>query len=412
MNLFDDNDGDDDEFEDNIFDVLVKMANVDEDILLHERGYIKVDTLCRTIQGSLHKALKVSAVPQQQHNQQKFVAIKKTSKTLLQNSGFHLKSAVRSITMQGGFSFCVSENIKKEAKILQYLTVRNSCIGGYLVKFVDFFESDNDYFLVTEYIESQTNLRQFIAKCHQFMEDGKLSFIHYMKTIKFLFWQIAVTITWMHVTMQCCHLDLNTENIMVERGNFVENAKKQTYSIDPGVSIKIIDFGVAEIFNRKVRLNAVQEYEEMELDEKYDAEADARFHCLKAGLNIDNEAYLAPEVFQGDLYDGRAADNWALGIILFECLTNRHLYGPLDVANMSNGYLALHQGTLLQYLDRHNLSRYFTANSFSLLVQLLSINGKNRLHHMHLLQHQWFAIYYNMYEHQLAKKFRFRAGLE
>ena len=66
------------------------------------------------------------------------------------------------------------------------------------------------------------------------------------------------------------------------------------------------------------------------------------FICCKCTLNIDNESYLSPAQFDGYLYDARCAGNWSSGMILFETMTNRKLFGPYDVMMKKNGFYALY----------------------------------------------------------------------
>ena len=124
------------------------------------------------------------------------VAIKKTSKQL-HRSG---ESAEKD-----GFSTIVEENIIKEAMILKHLTKDNKPNGGYIAKYIDFFESDTDYYLVMEYVGDK-NLSEFVKEAHKYIDEKKLKLAEYKRVIKFLFWQICVTVHWMHQDMKTCHL--------------------------------------------------------------------------------------------------------------------------------------------------------------------------------------------------------------
>eukprot|EP01084_Bolivina_argentea_P312939 541832_1 len=165
-----------------IFDLLNRISEVDEDCTLAEHGYTKVHKLSNTLQGDLWKAEDI--------NTGKYVAIKRTEKSLL-------KQGI-AIDPEDNMSICVSENIIKEAIILKHLTVDNHCIGNHIVEYIEMFESDTDYYLVMEYIQSEMNLKQFIAKANEYKNDNKLKLKHYQKIMKYLYWQLIVTINWMH----------------------------------------------------------------------------------------------------------------------------------------------------------------------------------------------------------------------
>eukprot|EP01083_Nonionella_stella_P256016 877972_1 len=93
----------------------------DEDNVFRQHGYIKINKLCDTLQGTLFKALPMRQVP---GHQPRYVAIKKTNKLLLKER----------IAIEDDVNLCVSENIIKEALILRYLTVQNTPIGNYIVQ--------------------------------------------------------------------------------------------------------------------------------------------------------------------------------------------------------------------------------------------------------------------------------------
>lgn len=124
------------------------------------------------------------------------VAIKQISKKL-HRSGESIQ--------EDGFSTIVEKNIIKEAMILKYLTKDNRPNGGYIAKYIDFFESDDDYYLVMEYVGDK-NLAQFVKEAHQYIKEKKLKLSAYKQVIKYLFWQISVMVHWMHQDMKTCHL--------------------------------------------------------------------------------------------------------------------------------------------------------------------------------------------------------------
>eukprot|EP00483_Globobulimina_turgida_P006511 UN06521 len=154
--------------------------------ILKQNGYRKLSTICNTLQDELYKAKDMKS--------KQLVAIKRTNKLLFASGIAHEEET----------TFCVSENIIREALILQYLTIHNKCIGGYIIQFINFFQSESDYYLVIEYIDSQINLKQFVEMAQQHIQNGTLKLKRYQKTIQYLYWQLAVTLQWLHNSMKCC----------------------------------------------------------------------------------------------------------------------------------------------------------------------------------------------------------------
>ena len=106
-------------------------------------------------------------------------------------------------------------------------------------------------------------------------------------------------------------------------------------------------------------------------------------------MNIDYEAYHAPNQFQGFPYDARKADMWSLGMLFYEMLAGHKLYRPEHIISKSrdNGYWALHHGKLEQYIKIEGVDTKFI---YSLLCGLLDINQDTRLSALNTIQHDYF----------------------
>eukprot|EP01083_Nonionella_stella_P146151 459261_1 len=357
---------------------------VDEVLLFGKHGYNKVTKLRDTLQGELFKANQICS--------NRYVVIKKTNKSLFKER----------VAVEDGMRLCVSENIIKEALILQHLTMNNHCIGDCIIQFIDYFESDTSHYLVLEYIESETNLKQFVSLAHRYISDGLLTLKEYKKAIKYLCWQLAVTMDWLHNSMHCCHLDICCDNIMLQNCSF-KKLRNGSLAINPRISIKIVDFGVAEMFIPQPH--------------------GSTFTCYKQGLSLENEAYLAPNVFANEVYNASCADMWSLGVVLFECLTGQRLYSARDIGdylsmkyncttytikhaiNTDNGYRALHQNTLRQYITTNrNYAMYLSIMPIGLLTGLLDSTERKRLNASSVLKHAWFVRYFEANRNQIESK--------
>lgn len=178
-----------------VIQLFSKIQSTQQQITFFKHGYKIMNKLCNTLQGELFKAISTKSSTTESSTIS-CVAIKKTGKHL----------CGQRIAFEEDITFIVDENILKEALILKHLTVDNQCIGDYICKFKDFFECDENLYLVTEYIDSEMNLKQFIKKSFEYMKNGKLLRADYHKTVKYIMWQIAVTIHWLHDVYHCMYL--------------------------------------------------------------------------------------------------------------------------------------------------------------------------------------------------------------
>ena len=166
--------------------LLLELHEMDQNSILEQHGYHQINKICDTLQGQLILAEKTW------NKQRVRVVIKQTDKETFEQR----------VAKQDDMIYCVEKNIVKEALILHHLTVDNEPIANYIVKFVDFFQSEHDYYLIMEYIDG-INLKQFVDKAHQYINDGKLSLKEYQKIIKYIFWQLIALIRWLHDDMHC-----------------------------------------------------------------------------------------------------------------------------------------------------------------------------------------------------------------
>ena len=105
-------------------------------------------------------------------------------------------------TIMDGMNIVVDENIVKEAIILHHLTVDNKPAGSAICKLLAFFESAKAYYIVMEVAGTQT-LKEFVDRAHDYIRTGKLKVAHWKKICKYVSWQIAATLYWMHTDMNC-----------------------------------------------------------------------------------------------------------------------------------------------------------------------------------------------------------------
>eukprot|EP01084_Bolivina_argentea_P032035 59266_1 len=280
------------------------------------------------------------------------------------------------------------ENIMKEAIILNYLSVLNKPPSDNICEFIDFIETDTDCYLIQEYGGSQT-LAHFVKIAHQYISQKKLKLKHWRITVKFVFWQLSVMTHWMHNDMNVCHLDLNTDNILIKNGDFFLNQKDGTITVDSkNLSVKISDFGFAEIFPFEINENNVQN-------------GYSNFTCAKHGLTKDH-AHKSPQQYNGQTFDARKTDCYSLGVILYEMLTGSKPYSyPSDT---DKGYLALQTKELANYLATNGLSKHVYRSTLTLVEGLTNISEEERMSTPQILTHEWFKHYYDRYKIRIEQK--------
>jgi eukaryotic-like serine/threonine-protein kinase len=143
-------------------------------------------------------------------------------------------------------------------------------------------DDDGNLFIAMEYCEG-VDLKRTIA-------EGRLSLFEASEIIL----QVADVLANAH-EKGVIHRDLKPENIMIRRGL-------------RGVHAKVLDFGIARLMNAGTRLTQV-------------------------GAIAGTPRYMSPEQVHGQEVDNRA-DIYALGVLLFECLTGKQPFDGHTIAEI------------------------------------------------------------------------------
>ena len=131
-----------------------------------------------------------------------------------------------------------------------------------VVRFYDAFETENELFIISEFVGGQTLLEKI-------NDEGSLA----EPEVRRLFCQLVSAIDYLHSTARIVHRDLKCENILLDRSG----------------NIRIIDFGLSNIL-----------------------ETDDSLFETKCG----SPGYVAPEIVNGKMYS-KSTDIWSLGVILY-----------------------------------------------------------------------------------------------
>lgn len=155
--------------------------------------------------------------------------------------------------------------LEREIAVMKLLEHEN------IVRLYDVWENSNELYLIMEYVEGG-ELFHYVKHRKGLPEDETI----------IIFRQIIAALLYCH-RMHICHRDLKPENIL----------------LDPAkLSVKLIDFGMAAL------------------------QANGKMLTTPCG----SPHYAAPEVVSARPYDGKQADVWSCGVILYVMLTGTTPY--------------------------------------------------------------------------------------
>lgn len=147
----------------------------------------------------------------------------------------------------------------------------------YLLRFIDMLESEKNVYIITE-LGSHGELFDFL------LERGPPGAA---LTLQF-FRQLIYGLDFLHCH-DICHRDIKPENILLDEND----------------NVKIADFGFARFLKSSA-----------------------------AETSCGSPHYAAPEVIKAEPYDGKAADVWSLGVVLYTLLTGRRPFEDTSLKNL------------------------------------------------------------------------------
>eukprot|EP00483_Globobulimina_turgida_P000024 UN00024 len=137
------------------------------------------------------------------------------------------------------------------------------------------------------------NLFNFVVNVHKYISNGHLNINEWHKMAKIIFQQMVECIDYLH-SKNICHFDISLENWLINDVQIefdVSEKGKFTFCYE-NIQIKLIDFGLAELF-----------------EEKADCASDK--YCGK-------EKYHSPEITaKKNTFNAKANDVWCLGVCLY-----------------------------------------------------------------------------------------------
>jgi serine/threonine protein kinase len=311
---------------------------------LRKHGYIKYKYIADTLQGCTFMAKRSGDGSE--------VVIKSTKKELY----------ARGITIsKEGKAFNIREDIVAEGRMMRYFMNNNP--PSSLIAFYDFFEDESRYYLVME--NGGIDFFDFVVRCHDLINTGKLSMKEWRKQCKFMFAQIIQCIKWLHDVMHYCHLDISLENILISQdAYFDENTGKLNKCY-----VKFIDFGLAEGFDL----------------------SDNPFYLSKK--YVGKTHYKSPKVYaKKEEFRANKADIWSLGVCLFMMIIGAPPYNKPHKKDAGYRFIAEEKITKLLY--SWNRIKYVTPNLYDLMERMLCCDEKRRISMTEIVRHDWLKIYF------------------
>ena len=217
----------------------------------------------------------------------------------------------------------VLDNPMKECEIMRRLTGHKHVLS--LLQ--EHYDSENGlHWMVLKYCP-KGEFSDYVAK-NKFLDES---------TARHYFRQMLLGLSFLH-SANICHLHISLENML----------------LDEAGQLKICDFGVARLMR--------------ENGSNFPAPIRERPGKLR---------YMAPEILRGDAFDGRKADLFSLGVVLYICLVGSP---PFQFAAGSDLRFAMASpGRLSAMLQRLRVAERVPAGAVDLLTGLFRLDPSNRL---------------------------------
>ncbi|KAJ6250022.1 serine/threonine-protein kinase gin4-related [Anaeramoeba flamelloides] len=222
----------------------------------------------------------------------------------------------------------ISEKPQRKKKIEREISVLKLLKHQNLMRLYDVYETSKYLYLIMEYVSGGELFDLLVSK-------GSIS---HSKSLN-IFQQIIYGLSYLHERL-ICHRDLKPENLLLDKNH----------------CIKIADFGMAQIMKKGSLLKT----------------------------SCGSPHYAAPEVISGMEYDGKKADVWCCGIILFALISGRL---PFDSKNIKRLLLKIKKG-------EYKMSSKFTKDERDIIKKMLVVDPKKRISIDEIKKHPWFTSNY------------------
>ena len=210
--------------------------------------------------------------------------------------------------------------LQREIDTMAFLKHKN------VVSLHDFFEDENNFYLVLDYCEG--------GSLYDLIRTGVRMREPQVATV---FRQIVEAVAFCHAR-GVAHRDLKPQNVL----------------ITTMPNIKVSDFGLCGYIDEKPMMNSF----------------------------CGSPCYAAPECLNHVEYDGRKADVWSLGVILFELVTGEH---PWNIANTAQMLQQIRNGSYV-------VPVFVSSACSDLIGAMLTVEPDSRIPLSDILAHPWLKL--------------------
>ena len=229
----------------------------------------------------------------------------------------------------------IGNSNSKYKKTIKEINILKNMDHPNIVKFYDFFQEEEYFYLMMEYLEGCT-LKQYIKNNENISEDNARIIIK----------QLLTALSYLHYTCDICHRDVKPENIMFKEKNDINN-------------LKLLDFGLSlDSFESKNHLE-----------------------------NCGTLVYMAPELLSNNFKYTKGVDVWSVGIILYMLLMKgkNPFYDKKDnretiIKNIRNNNVIFQEGIQVSKMGK------------DLITKLLKKNPVHRYTIRSALEHPWITL--------------------
>ncbi|XP_060068522.1 sperm motility kinase Y-like [Ylistrum balloti] len=223
----------------------------------------------------------------------------------------------------------VRKNVHREAVVLQKLQHPN------IVRLFEVMETENTYYIVLEYADGGDFMKYLSGK----------KYLTEFECRRFLR-QLTSAVDHMHRS-NIVHRDLKLENFL----------------LDKDMNIKIIDFGLSNVFYGETSLST----------------------------QCGSPAYAAPEIFSNQKY-GSSVDIWSLGVCMYAMLIGTLPFVPQPANNLAQLHALILKGC--------SIPEELSLECKDLLKRMLQPDYRRRIRIEEVLHHVWMSVGYDEHIHR------------
>lgn len=226
----------------------------------------------------------------------------------------------------------MEHQLKREIAIMKVLKHQN------VVDLVEVLQTKKHIYIILELVTGG-ELFDRIVKAKRFNEDVARKY----------FQQLILGLEYCH-SQGIAHRDLKPENLL----------------LDDKDTLKISDFGLSALSEGR----------------------DGQRRMLMTTCGTPN--YVAPEVLQERGYDGKTADIWSAGVILYVMLAG---YLPFDDPSMKGLFAKIERGN-------YRFPKHFSSEVKSLVKKMLVVDPKRRITIAEIKKNPWFQVGFDRFTQQ------------